>query len=773
VGTAEWRQARQYQERQTDSEREANIFNGGTTLEATHIDSVPVVRLSAWPRGATKPPHSFAVSATEAGGNGVDAEPDWPDMDEDFGDDDVEEERRNLRPDFKPDFVAYSEGGLVWEPQKDKKMPLNLEWLQASDCRWRFFFDMEPDASCFAMGERLSGINLRSSVHTLFNTDASNHVETVDSMYISIPFMILWHHGRCHGIFLDSPARQKWDLDAELNGTGSIELLSRRGWQLYMLGPCSLPELVSAYTKLTGRSKLPPLWSLGHQQSRWSYPDENTVIRIASEFRSRRIPCDTMVLDIDYMEEYRVFTHSKERFPDFKQLISELDNNNFKVITIVDPGVKKDAKYQVFKDGKKHDLFCTTSDGKIYIDEVWPGPSAFPDFMKEETRTWWAAQHGFFTENGVAGIWNDMNEPAFFKCETPLDPLTKELPPDSDQLFMQKTPEGTVGHFEVRNLYGLQMCRATHEGLMALRPRERPFVLTRSAYAGIQRYAAVWLGDNTSWWHHLAHSIPMLINMGLSGVPFGGVDIGGFWKNCSAELLVRWYAVGIFYPFFRNHCSREGTPHEPWVFTTEIENQCRSLIEWRYRLLPYIQQLFFDHTRTGAPLMRPLIWHYPDDKFAAEVDDEFLFGEDILVAPIVQRGRTTRSVYLPAGKWHSLDGKTVLEGGKLHMVKWGLGEVPAFVRDGAILPLADVMQTTRELAEASITFHCYGESGRGYFYEDDGTSFDYLEGGFDQWRLTVDNGTFRAQPISLGYDGPARTYQLIYKGNSQPVQLTP
>lgn len=773
MGTAEWRDARRVRSRRAENDREDNIFNGGTRLESTRIDGVPVLRLSAWPANVANPPHSFALALADSTGSGSAPDPaenDWPD--EDFGDDDEQEERRNLRPDFKRDFAEYSEGSTDWEPAgATTPLPLKLEWRQTAESRWQFDFQLEPDARCFALGERQSGLNLRSAVHTLFNTDDDKHIESIDSMYISIPFLIVWHRGQCSALFLDSPARQKWDLDAELTGNGRIELLSRRGWQLYMLGPGRLPDMVSAFTKVTGRSPLPPLWALGHQQSRWSYPDQDTVIRIASEFRSRQIPCDTIVLDIDYMEDYRVFTYSKERFPEFKQLISDLGNNDFKVVVIVDPGVKKDVKYQVFKDGKKHGLFCTTSDGKPFVGEVWPGASVLPDFVKPETRTWWAAQHGFYTDLGVAGIWTDMNEPSLFQNQRPLDKDAKELPPDNRQLFMQQAPEGPVGHFEVRNVYGLQMSRATYDGLLALRPRERPFVLTRSAYAGIQRYAAVWLGDNRSWWEQLARSIPMLLNMGLSGVPFCGVDIGGFYEDCSAELLVRWYALGIFYPFFRNHCSRLSCSQEPWAFSPVAEGHCKALIEWRYRLLPYIQQLFFEHARTGAPLMRPMAWHYPDDEFAVEIDDQFLFGEDILVAPIVQRGRTTRSVYLPEGRWHSLDGKQSFEGGRLHKMRFGLGQVPALVRDGAILPLADVMQTTRELAKSPITFHCYGDSGRGYFYEDDGISFEYLDGDFNQWRVSVENGTFRAQPMSLGFERPERKYQLLYKGKSQPVQL--
>jgi alpha-glucosidase len=365
-----------------------------------------------------------------------------------------------------------------------------------------------------------------------------------------------------------------------------------------------------------------------------------------------------------------------------------------------------------------------------------------------------------------------MNEPALFRSQRPLEATATELPPDTKQLFMQQTPEGKVGHFEVRNLYGFQMSRATHEGLMAMRPHERPFVLTRSGYAGVQRYAAVWLGDNMSWWGHLARSIPMLLNMGLSGVAFCGVDVGGFGHNCTGELLVRWYEMGIFYPLFRNHCSMHGAPQEPWVFSQEVEDHCRKLIETRYRLLPYIQRLFFEQTKTGAPLMRPLSWHYPEDATAAQIDDQFMFGEDILVAPILSKNKTIRTVYLPEGTWHRFDGSEKYEGGKVHLMSLPLGSVPAFVRDGAILPLSDAVQHTGELHNAAVTFQCYGDSGVGLYYEDDGISFEYELGAFSQWRIRVDQGRFMAQPMNLGLTGwPNRDFRLKLNGKLSAVNL--
>ncbi|MBS1954037.1 MAG: alpha-glucosidase [Cyanobacteria bacterium SZAS-4] len=771
---ADWESARKLPSR-IESKRQKNIFAGESITERAVFLGVEVLRVSTWPKGHVAPPHSYAVVHSASAGqveeqNSLHEEEPWPDdMDDDLDGPDRRVEQSDA--DFAKEFADVSDDGRFTDAA-GASLPLNLEWQQTSESCWQFFFDLAPGARCLGLGERNSSLNLRSSSHTLFNTDNHLHIESMDSMYKSIPFLIVEHGEEFIGLFLDSPARQRWDLDTELTNQASVELLSRRGWQLYCIGPSSLPNVVKTFTALTGRSKLPPLWATGHQQCRWSYPDQETVVRIAHEFRQRQIPCDGIVLDIDYMDEYRVFTFSKERFPDFKDLIADLNRNNFKVTAIIDPGVKKDSKFFVFTDGKKHDYFCKKSDDKLFIGEVWPGQSVFPDFLKPDVRMWWAAQHGFHTENGIAGIWNDMNEPAIFKNQEPLDWSAHELPKDEDQLFMQETPEGKLGHYEVRNLYGSMMSRSSYEGMLALRPNQRPFILTRSGYAGVQRYAAVWLGDNMSWWHHLARSIPMLLNMGLSGVAFSGVDIGGFGHNCSGELLTRWYALGLFYPYFRNHCWMKGDSQEPWAFGPTVEAHCRKFIETRYRLLPYIYSLFWESSRSGAPLMRPLAWHYPEDQFAREVDDQFLFGEQLLVAPIIERGRTWRSVYLPEGLWHPFEGGEPLEGGQVHKVQWGLDAIPVFVKDGSVIPMCDVMQSTAEYAQSPITFQCFGKSAKGIFIEDDGSTFDYEDGFYNEWRLKVDEGKFVAQPVELGFDSPRRNFSLLYDGKLESISLS-
>lgn len=717
VQTLDWRQARRKVQSWQPEPRAKNIFAGRVEGGQADVGGVPSTRITIRPlkAGSKDTPaevlNSYAVVDTTTAWKKVEAAP-------------------------------------VQLPES-----LKLTWLQANPGRFDLHFDLPQHIRCIGLGERFSDLNLRGAKHTLVSTDNPHHNEHADALYKSIPFLILADDetDSYTGIFVDSPAPQRYDLDSELTGEGKIELFTRRGFNLYVFGPTTLPQLIQAFTQLTGRAALPPLWALGHQQSRWSYPDEETIRELAQEFRNRKIPCDTLVLDIDYMDDYRVFTHSKERFPAFSKLASEMAESNLKLITIVDPGVKKDDKFSVYQEGKKSDLFCQTSQGEIFYERVWPGVSAFPDFLNPKTRDWWAQNLEFYVKNGIAGIWNDMNEPAMFGNQTPLPRPLIEMPPDEEQLFMQYDGKEHIGHFEVRNLYGTLMSMAAQQGLLQHRPQERPFVLTRSASTGIQRYSAVWLGDNTSWWDHLQKSVPMLLNMGLSGVTFAGVDIGGFAGDTTAELLTRWYEVGIFYPFFRNHCALNGRSQEPFAFSPRVENMIRRLIAWRYKLLPYIQGLFYEHTKTGAPLMRPLSWHFNDPR-AAAIDDQFMFGADILVAPITKPNESGRHIYFPEGNWYAIDPSNEsagqkYPGGQAHFVPCPLGQIPAFVREGAIIPMASPMQNTAEYSACEIEFRIFGDSGTGIYYEDDGISFAYQAGGYGVWEIKYANGSATAKRL--------------------------
>ncbi|MGE5787911.1 MAG: TIM-barrel domain-containing protein [Myxococcales bacterium] len=673
-----------------------------------------------------------------------------------------------------PVSFALVEGvAAQFKPHREPRHALGLTISRSEEALIRLEFALPEEFLCWGLGERYGSMNLRSRVHTLITTDNHHHVESVDALYKSVPVLFMGSPRRTWALFIDSPAPQRWDLDSQLDERATVEVFSRRGFSAYLIGPAALPEVVTAYTLLTGRTPLPPRWSLGHQQSRWSYPSEATVRAIAKEFRERHIPCDTIVLDIDYMHEYRAFTISRERFPNFEQMIQDLAKQGFRVVPIVDPGIIRSRDDATYREGQKRDVFCRTASGAPFVGKVWPGRCCFPDFVREDVRAFWAERLQFLLDKGAAGIWNDMNEPALFGQQRPFDPSNGQLPPASDQLFMQTAPEGEVGHLEVRGLYGMQMARAACEAQRAARPDQRSFTLTRSTYAGGQRYGAVWLGDNLSWFEHLRLSIPMLLNMGLCGFAQAGVDIGGFGGNSDAELLMRWYQVGIFYPFFRNHCAMGQRAQEPWAFGAKVEACIRRLIRVRTTLTRYIERLFVEHRETGAPLMRPLSWHYPEDERAAKIDDEFLFGPDLLVAPIVTRAQRERLVYLPEGDWEPFDGGKVLAGGRYFRMAWEFESVPAFVRHGAIVPFVQAFEHVGQLARREIVLKCFGQTASGRLWLDDGESMAYERGSYDDWRISVRRERITVTPHHQGYEKRPRRVMVELGSQRVAIELTP
>ena len=365
-----------------------------------------------------------------------------------------------------------------------------------------------------------------------------------------------------------------------------------------------------------------------------------------------------------------------------------------------------------------------------------------------------------------------MNEPAFFGVTKILPRDFSELPAAHKQYCLHKTEDGEVPHLEVRNLYGFLMSRATHEGLLSQRPNERPFVLTRSATAGIQRYAAVWLGDNKSRYEHLRKSIPMLLNMGLSGVAFAGVDIGGWGEDALPEILIRWYELGVFYPFFRNHNGLSDRGQEPYAYAPGVEQLITKLIEARYQLLPYINTLFWEQMRSGSPLMRPLLWHYPNDPVAADIDDQFLFGENIMVTPILERAQEYRTVYFPEGNWYHFSSNKKYVGNQVYSIQFPLGGIPAFVREGTILPTTESMQHTNHYADKPIIFKIYGETASCNYFEDDGKSFDYEKGKYNEFKLHFKEGKLTRQAINNNYKTTNKYfYEILEKEERKPISL--
>jgi alpha-glucosidase len=622
-----------------------------------------------------------------------------------------------------------------------------------------------PTDHYFGCGERTGGLEKTDSHQLFWNTDPPNeHTASLNNLYVSIPFLLALDRGAAWGLFLDNPGRVEFDLAREHPG---------RSWfgadcgdlVYYVFAGPTPAAVLDRYTELTGRTPLPPLWALGNHQSRWGYKSADEVRAIAREFRARDIPCDALYLDIDYMDGYRVFTWDRDRFSDPPGLVAELREQGFQVVTIVDPGVKVDEGYAVYREGRDADLYCKTYHGAEYHNVVWPGVAAFPDFTNPRTREWWGQQHGALLDAGVAGIWCDMNEPTMFV------PTPTTMPPDVVQ------PGGGVPrlHAQVHNLYGSQMARATREGLARLRPDCRPFVITRSGYAGLQRDALHWTGDNSSWWEHVAMSMPQLLNLGLSGLAWAGTDIGGFSGHATGELLTRWVELGIFQPFCRNHAAWNARPQEPWAFGEPYETHVRNLLQLRQRLMPYLYSLFDECHRTGAPILRPLLFAYPDDEATYHADDQFLVGDALLVAPIARPGVEYRAVYLPGGTWfHYWTGQR-FEGPTHVLAHAPLGQPAIYVRANHPVPLWPAMSYVGERPPDPLTLLLLPAEGTGTLslYEDAGEGYEHERGAYARTRVTCRT---HAQQVIVdisdqdgAYAAPREHIELLVRGlHAQP-----
>jgi alpha-glucosidase len=587
---------------------------------------------------------------------------------------------------------------------------------------------MPMEENYYGLGDKAGPMNRRNRSFTNWNTDAFGWQESTDPLYKTIPFFIGMRKGLAYGLFFDNTYRSSFDFGKESENYLSFGAEGGEINYYFIAGP-DPKKIVEQYTALTGRPPLPPLWSLGYQQCRYSYYPEARVREIARLLREKRIPADTIYLDIDYQEGNAPFTINRQYFPNFEKMVADLREQGFHLILITDLHIKRNPGhgYAPYDSGMKEDVFVKNHDGSVYVGPVWPGESVFPDFTLTRVRDWWGALYKDFVGMGVAGFWNDMNEPSVFRQPE------KTMPLD----VVHRLDDGTtMDHRAAHNMYGMENARATYDGIRKLQPDERPFVLTRAAYSGAQRYAATWTGDNSATWNHLAMSTPMLLSMGLSGYAFVGDDIGGFAGSPPANLLTRWYELGAFNPIDRDHAEKNSLDHEPWVNGPEQEAIRRKYIELRYKLLPYIYTLTEETTRTGIPLMRPIFLEYPQSPEFFNDDHDFLFGPDLFVSPVVTEKLDAQGVALPPGEWYDYwtsEKRTGKDKIDLHP---RLDEVPLYVRAGAIVPMQPLVQYTGEKPDGPLQLRVYlptstaGNNCRGSLYLDDGHTYAYQKGEF-------------------------------------------
>ena len=580
---------------------------------------------------------------------------------------------------------------------------------------------LDEDDCIYGLGDKTGPLNKRCYEYENWNSDIPDpHEDSFKSLYKSIPFFITLKKKGIYGIFYDNTFKSYFNFGKENNGYYSFGS-DDGNLDYYFIGGGSMPDIVSGYTYLTGRMPLPPRWALGYHQSRWGYDSEETFRDIAAKLRDHRIPCDAVHFDIDYMDQYKVFTWNKERFHDAGSLISDLKKQGFKAVTIVDPGVKVEKGYHIYDEGIENGYYAKTPEGDTYVNVVWPGDAVYPDFGNPSVREWWSGNLRFYTELGVAGIWNDMNEPASFRGPLPGDVvMTDEDRPST--------------HREMHNVYGHNMAKATYEGWKKLTGK-RPFVITRACYSGSQKYSTVWTGDNQSLWSHLRMAIPQQCNLGLSGMAYIGTDIGGFGADTTPELLARWVEAGCFSPLFRNHCAKGSMNQEPWLFGDEILNIYRKYVSLRYTLLPYFYDLCRVCEQTGLPVIRPLVLHYEHDMNVRNINDEFLVGEFLLVAPVVEQGVTKRLVYLPEGVWYDYWTHAEYQGGGYYPVDAPLSVCPLFVKSGSVLPTAPDQMYVGEIPNPELILQVWPGIGSYVHYRDNGENFDYRDGAYNEYLI--------------------------------------
>lgn len=590
------------------------------------------------------------------------------------------------------------------------------------------------DDAIYGLGDKPGCLNKRGYSYVNWNTDdPAPHVDSFKSLYKSIPFFIVLGDEYCYGIFADNTYKTTFDFGYENTDYYFVEH-EKGELDYYFMPGNDMAEVVGLYTSLTGTTPLYQRWIYGSHQSRWGYYTQDEVLDIADKFRELDIPCDVIHMDIDYMNGYRVFTFDDKKFPDVKGLSEKLADRGVKLISIIDPGVKKDEDYFMYKEGMEMDAFAHDTDGSVYENAVWPGTSVFPDFTKQSVRSWWGDKTKILLEHGISGIWNDMNEPASFN-----GPL-----PDDVQFEYG-------AHEKVHNIYGHFMAKATYEGLAKNDGGKRPFVLTRAAYAGSQKYCGGWTGDNHSIWAHIALSLEQVCNLSVSGLAMCGSDIGGFGSDTTPELLVRFYEAAVFVPFFRNHSAMGTRRQEPWQFDETTIDAVRKTVKLRYRFIPYIYDLAHECEKTGAPIVRPLVYEYPVDKHVRNISDEYMLGSFVLVAPVIAPGKEAREVYLPDGDWYDYYTGEKYSGGRYILADAPLDKVPVFIKAGAIIPVADgEIRSTEDITEDKISILTYPGKGSFVHYQDDNETFAYRNGEYNAVEYTLDGETLEKRVLHKG-----------------------
>ena len=609
---------------------------------------------------------------------------------------------------------------LLKEPKKTGNIPANWNLkpeFYTKGSKTCATLSISKGTSLYGTGETKGPLIRNGENITLWNTDNYKYsLAEGKRLYQSHPWVLgVNADGTAFGVIADNTWKQEIDL------SDSIRFISDGpAFRIIIIKRNSPQEVVKELANLTGKIEMPPLWSLGYQQCRYSYIPDTRIKNLADTFRIKNIPCDVIWMDIDYMERFKVFTFDKVKIPDPKGVNDYLHQKGFRSIWMIDPGVKIEKDYFVYESGTKGDHWVQTTDRKEFNGKVWPGACVFPDYTIPATRTWWSGLYTNFMNTGIDGVWNDMNEPSVF------DGPDGTMPESNWHRGGGDLPAGS--HLRYHNVYGMLMVKASRDGIMNVNPDKRPFVLSRSGFLGSNRYAATWTGDNCGTVDNMKLSIPMTLNLGLSGQPFSGPDLGGFTGMTTPDLFGQWVAMGAFFPFMRGHASNDANNKEPWAFGKEIEDVSRVALNRRYRMLPYFYTLFHEASNNGMPVMRPVFFDDPKDTTLRKEQQAFLVGNDVLIIP-----KWAVRPHLPKGIWRTAS----IAGENSNTDKY---QADVRIKGGAIIPMGNIIQNTTQYSLDSLTLFVSldgnGEA-RGTLYEDAGEGFRYQKGEYRNYEFTA------------------------------------
>lgn len=627
-------------------------------------------------------------------------------------------------------------------------------------------YALDKDDIVYGLGENVRGLNKRGWIYESFCTDEYSHTPNKKSLYGAHNFMIIY--GReTFGVFIDSPSKVVFDVGYTNYDKLKI-ICENQNYSLYIIDGDTLKNIVKEFRILIGESYVPPKWALGYGQSRWGYGTESEAREVIKKFKDSNIPLDMLYLDIDYMEKFKDFTIDREAFPSFERLISECNEDDIKVIPIMDAGIKIEEGYSTYEEGLEGGYFCTDEDGKPFVTAVWPGKVHLPDFLNSDARKWFGEQYKILTDKGIEGFWNDMNEPALFYSEKGLEKAFKradeirnenidvysyfELKDNFNNLansledyksIYHNMDGKKVNHYDVHNLYGSNMTKSAYEGLENIFEDKRFLLFSRASYIGMHRYGGIWTGDTFSWWEHIELTIKVLPSLNMCGFMFIGSDTGGFAGDATSDLLIRWNQLSLFTPLYRNHTSRWSRSQEPYAFDERTTDITRNIISFRYALIPYLYSELMKSIKSNEMYFKPLSFEY-DDEFSKEIEDQLVIGDSLMIAPMYKQNAKGRHIYLPEkmllcklDSHGNLSFEVCNEGDRFFY--YSLEETLFFVRKNKILPLVEPAKKVKDLSLEELNLVSFVDKQAEYIlYDDDGVTKEYKNSKFNLIKLIIE-----------------------------------